>query len=89
MLPRWSGLEQEEWARYFKKLAALGKLAAGLAHELNNPAAAIESYSHMDRADRALHRRPRGHRGPACHPRAPRTVFRVALPLSVPLASDA
>ncbi|MDQ3854903.1 MAG: ATP-binding protein [Chloroflexota bacterium] len=39
---RTAQLELEERARYLEKMAALGKLSAGLAHELNNPAAAVQ-----------------------------------------------
>jgi PAS domain S-box-containing protein len=35
-------LEREQQARYFEKMDALGKLSAGLSHELNNPAAAAQ-----------------------------------------------
>jgi signal transduction histidine kinase len=50
-------LQQEVMLRQSEKLATLGKLSAGMAHELNNPAAAVQSggaqlqglFSHLQR----------------------------------------
>jgi PAS domain S-box-containing protein len=48
-------LEQEKHSRYLEKMAALGKLSAGLSHELNNPSAAAQRAS--DRLSESLENR--------------------------------